>query len=79
MPELTLVAPTSILDILTNTGLAASPQGGPGSKSEVRRLVQQGGVRLDGEKVEDFTLEVVPDREHILQIGRRKFLKLRAA
>ncbi len=69
MPEIKLLAPTSVVDLLTNTGLAPS-------KAEVRRLVQQGGVKLDGDKVEDFALTIVPDREHILQIGRRKFLKL---
>lgn len=69
MPEITLLAPTSVVDLMTNTGLAPS-------KAEVRRLVQQGGVKLDGDKVEDFALTIVPDREHILQIGRRKFLKL---
>jgi tyrosyl-tRNA synthetase len=42
----------------------------------VRRLVQQGGVKLDGEKVDDFTLIVEPG-EHVLQVGRRKFLKLK--
>jgi tyrosyl-tRNA synthetase len=76
MPEITLIEPTSIVDILTNTGLAPSPKGGRGSKSEVRRLVQQGGVKLDGEKVDDFTLIVEPG-EHVLQVGRRKFLKLK--
>lgn len=69
MPEIKLLAPTSVVDLLTNTGLAPS-------KAEVRRLVQQGGVKLDGDKVEDFALIILPDREHILQIGRRKFLKL---
>ena len=69
MPELKLVEPISVVDLLTNAGLAPS-------KSEVRRLVQQGGVRLDGERVEDFSLTITPDREHILQIGRRKFLRL---
>jgi tyrosyl-tRNA synthetase len=69
MPELKLVEAISVVDLLTNAGLAPS-------KSEVRRLVQQGGVKLDGERVDDFGLMITPDREHILQIGRRKFLKL---
>ncbi len=72
MPELRLVEAISVVDLLTNTGLAPS-------KSEVRRLVQQGGVKLDGERVDDFSLTITPDREHILQIGRRKFLRLVAA
>jgi tyrosyl-tRNA synthetase len=69
MPELKLLQPTSLIDILTNSGMAPS-------KSEARRLAQQGGIKLDGEKVEDTASVVTPDAEHILQIGRRKFLKL---
>jgi len=69
MPALRLMQPISLSDLLTNTGLAPS-------KSEVRRLVQQGGVKLDGDKVDDFNAVIEPDREHVLQIGRRKFLKL---
>jgi tyrosyl-tRNA synthetase len=69
MPELRLLQPTPLIDILTNSGLAPS-------KSEARRLAQQGGIKLDGDKVEDTAAVVAPDAEHILQIGRRKFLKL---
>ena len=70
MPEIALLEPVALVDILTNTGLV-------GSRSEVRRLVQQGGIKLDGEKADDFSLTISPDAEHILQVGRRKFLKLR--
>ena len=69
MPELKLVQPVSLVDLLTNTGLVPS-------KSEARRLVQQGGIKLDGEQVDDFNLTIAPDREHVLQVGRRKFVKL---
>jgi tyrosyl-tRNA synthetase len=69
MPELKLAQPVSLADLLTNTGLAPS-------KSEARRLVQQGGIKLDGAKIDDFSQIVAPDREHILQVGRRKFVKL---
>ncbi|OQA46039.1 MAG: Tyrosine--tRNA ligase [Chloroflexi bacterium ADurb.Bin325] len=69
MEELRLVQPVSLVELLTNSGHAPS-------KSEVRRLVQGGGVRLDGERVNDANLVIAPDREHILQMGRRKFIKL---
>jgi tyrosyl-tRNA synthetase len=69
MPEIPIAQPITLADLLTNAGLSPS-------KSESRRLVQQGGVKLDGEKVEDFNLIVAPDREHVLQVGRRKFVKL---
>ena len=69
MPELRLSEPIILSDLLTNAGLTPS-------KSEARRLVQQGGIKLDGQKVDDFNLTVTPDREHVLQVGRRKFIKL---
>jgi tyrosyl-tRNA synthetase len=69
MPELRLAAPAAVVDILLSTGMAPS-------KSEVRRLVQQGGVQLDGVRLEDFQQTIEPGGEHVLQVGRRKFLKL---
>jgi tyrosyl-tRNA synthetase len=69
MPELKLVEPIAVVDLLTNADLVPT-------RSEVRRLVQQGGVKLDGERIDDFTLTITPDREHVLQVGKRKFLKL---
>lgn len=69
MPTLRLLQPVSLLDLLTNAGLAPS-------KSEARRLVQQGGVKLDGERIDDFNLTMTPGGERVLQVGRRKFLKL---
>jgi tyrosyl-tRNA synthetase len=69
MPEVRLLQPITLLDLLTNAGLAPS-------KSEARRLVQQGGVKLDGERIDDFSLIIIPAGERVLQVGRRKFLKL---
>ena len=46
------------------------------SKSEARRLVQQGAVRLDDERVDDITAEIDASEEHVLQVGKRRFLRL---
>lgn len=46
------------------------------SKQEARRLVLQGGVSIDGEKIEDITSIVKLDGEKILKVGKRKFIKL---
>ncbi len=51
--------------VLVECGLAASA-------SEASRKIQQGGVRIDGEKVSDVRLRVAPDaRAFLLQVGRR--------
>ena len=59
MPELKLDRPTAVVDILTSTGLSSS-------KSDVRRLTQQGGIKLDGQKVDDPGLIIQPrGRPHL--------------
>jgi tyrosyl-tRNA synthetase len=49
------------------------------SRSEARRLLTQGGVRLDGDELDGATLDVPADRLDgaVLQVGRRRFKKLR--
>jgi tyrosyl-tRNA synthetase len=50
------------------------------STSEARRLLQQGGVKLDGEPVPAEPLDLEIDRldGHVLQVGKRRFCRLRA-
>lgn len=45
------------------------------SKSELRRLVKQGGVKVNGEKIDDL-LNVNPEGELVIQIGKKKFIKI---
>lgn len=45
------------------------------SKSEVRRLASQGGVKVNGEKVEDLSA-IVKENELVVQIGKKKFVKI---
>ncbi len=58
--------------LLAATGLAAS-------RSEGRRLIAQGGVRLDGETITDPETELPAEalRGRVLQVGRRRFVRLR--
>ncbi len=57
----------SFLDIILSLNFASS-------KSEARRLAEQGGVHFENEKVYD--LNRLPDYEGILKVGKRKFAKL---
>ena len=61
----------SLLDVLSEAGLIRS-------KGEGRRLIQQGGVRLDGEAVADAGVMVAPENgnERVVQVGKRKFLRV---
>lgn len=45
------------------------------SKSELRRLVKQGGVKVNSEKINDLQ-EVVAEGELVVQIGKKKFIKV---
>ncbi len=59
----------SLVDLLVASGLAAS-------KGEARRLIEQGGVRLD-DTVQTSEAEPVFANHQILQVGKRRYLKLR--
>lgn len=59
----------NILDLLFLVNFAPS-------KGEAKRLVQQGGVSIDGEKVSDVHQNIKIKSGMILKVGKRKFLKL---
>lgn len=46
------------------------------SKGEARRLVIQGGVTIDGEKIDNITSMIILDKEKVLKVGKRKFVKI---
>ncbi|OGU25596.1 MAG: tyrosine--tRNA ligase [Ignavibacteria bacterium GWA2_54_16] len=46
------------------------------SKSEARRLVEQGGVSINGDRVTDLNAVVPSMKEFILKVGKRRFLKI---
>ena len=62
-------APLNISSILKESGLTAST-------SEARRMISQGAVRVDGERVEDVDLKLVPGTVAVIQVGRRKAARI---
>lgn len=58
-----------ILDLIVMVGFAPS-------KGEARRLVIQGGITIDGEKISDIKEVIKLDKTKILKVGKRKFIKL---
>jgi tyrosyl-tRNA synthetase len=58
-----------VAHLLKNAGLVEST-------SEAFRLIEQGGVRIDGERVSDRGTSIGPGNEHIVQIGRRRFARV---
>ncbi|MDQ8733483.1 tyrosine--tRNA ligase [Paenibacillus sp. LHD-38] len=49
------------------------------TSSEARRSVQQGAVRINEEKITDINADVLPKDGDILQVGKRKFVKIKLA
>jgi len=58
-----------IVKLLTETGLCSS-------SSEARRLIKQGGVYIDNQRVDDENLQVEVKGEKLLKVGKRKFMKV---
>ena len=71
MPQITLDAAggeMGIAQVLKQAGLTSST-------SEALRMLEQGGVKLNGEKVSDKGLKLGPG-EAVLQVGKRKFARV---
>jgi tyrosyl-tRNA synthetase len=69
MPEYQLSSSMNIVDLMHAAGLASS-------KREARRLIDQQGVKLDGEVVDSVDRLVEPGQGDVLQVGRRRFVRL---
>jgi tyrosyl-tRNA synthetase len=69
MPEFALAQPVNVVTLIVQAGLAAS-------KGEARRLVEQRGVKLDGQTVTSIETVVQVSAPQVLQVGKRKFVRL---
>jgi len=58
-----------IVDVMAHTGMVTS-------KGEARRLIQGGGVSIDGEKVQDISQTIDLSSPKIIKAGKRKFLRV---
>ncbi len=69
MPSFTAASPIRMLDLLTSSGLARS-------RGEGRRLLSQGAVSLDGERVIQDVAVAAPADGAVLKVGKRRFLRV---
>ncbi|MGH6635987.1 MAG: tyrosine--tRNA ligase [Gammaproteobacteria bacterium] len=73
VPELEILAPNGSLPIaslLKQVGLTKST-------SEANRMVRQGAVRIDGQKLENADTAIVAGTTHVYQVGKRRFARVR--
>lgn len=69
IPEIKIELGKNILDLLVELNFTAS-------KGEAKRLIQGGGVKIDGEKISDMNYSINFEESVILQSGKRNFAKL---
>ena len=75
IPEMSLDARTGSWALRTffeGAGLVSST-------SEAFRMIKQGAVKIDGERVEDRALHIEAGSTHIYQVGKRKFARVTLA
>lgn len=61
--------PLAALELLYRTGKI-------GSKSEIKRLISQKGLRIDGQTVTELMKAYAPENEYILSIGKKRYFKI---
>ena len=67
--KLDMSVPMGIIDFLVAVKLFSS-------KSEARRMIEQGGIQIDGKKAIDWKAEVAPAEEIMIQKGKKTFLRV---
>lgn len=67
--ELKMLEPMGIVDFLVAIKLFPS-------KSEARRMIEQGGIQIDGNKITDWKSEIQPSDEIMVQKGKKTFLRV---
>ena len=72
LAEVTVTAPEGlgIAALLTEAGLTKS-------NSDAFRMIQQGAVKIDGEKVSDRNLHITVDSNNVYQVGKRQFARVK--
>lgn len=58
-----------LIDLISSQNLAQS-------KSEARRLIKQNAVSIDGKIISDENIRIILEKESVLKVGKRKFLRL---
>ncbi len=69
IPSFSFKVPSGIIYLMVTTGLASS-------NSDARRLIQQGGVKVNGEKVDAIDFKFKQPAELVMQVGKRKYARI---
>ena len=70
MDQVELSIDTQLIEVVTNEGLTSS-------KGEARRLIKQGAIRVDDEKITDESHILLKGKEVVIKVGKRRFVKIK--
>ena len=70
MDQVELSIDTQLIEVVTNEGLTSS-------KGEARRLIKQGAIRVDNEKITDESHILLKGKEVGIKVGKRRFIKIK--
>lgn len=70
IPNVSLSAGTKLIEIMVSNKMVTS-------NGEAKRMVKQGAVKIDDEKISDPFIIIEPGNESILKVGKRRFLKIK--
>ena len=69
MPSYSLEQEDLIVNVIFESGILQS-------KGEVRRMIKQGAVKLDDQRIDDIQATISPKAEQVIKVGKRRFLKV---
>lgn len=67
--EIEVAGAIGIVELIRKTGAVTS-------NGEARRLIQQGGIEIDGNKITDTNLKLEPKKGAVIKIGKRQFFRI---
>lgn len=70
MPDVLVKEKIGIIELIRKTGAVKS-------NSDVRRLIEQGGIEIDGKKITDTNLKLEPKDGSVIKIGKRSFFRIK--
>ena len=69
IPEIKIDSDKKLVEIMVSNNMVSS-------NGEAKRMIKQGAVKINDNKVIDMYLEISPNEDIILKVGKRKFLKI---
>ncbi len=71
MPEVCVNGDIGVIELVRKTGAVES-------NGEAKRIIQQGGVEIDGNKISDPNCKIEPKNGSVIKIGKRNFFKIKS-